>query len=336
MTDQRTSDEIRLIDFLRGELSPQERQEVLERLDADDGFRRVHDDIANALEAMRLSGEIDPPEGLVEATIARIGRVRRTEALLAKEEARRPAIWPTFSLRELTAVAAAVILMAAILVPSVRQARRLAGIGQCASQVGQIGSGLLAYANANDDSLPGVDSSERRWLPRDGQSAFSNSNALFKLVRFGYTSPTVFRCPAHGKGSFVVQAGMTDFPADRYISYSYQHTRGPRKLTLSDPVLAAVAEHMVILADSTPIFVDGKFRREKVRFAVSENHRSTGQNVLYLDMHVNWVKSPTVGVHGDNIFLVRGKVDYRGDEAPAEPTDTFLLPTFSGGRLSRR
>jgi hypothetical protein len=43
-----------------------------------------------------------------------------------------------------------------------------------------------------------------------------------------------------------------------------------------------------------------------------------------------------VGVDGDNIFLVQGKEEYDGTEAPANATDSFLLPAWSGDSDTRK
>jgi len=332
MPDRKTDDEKVLIDFLRGELTPAEARNVQQRLAGDESFRRLNDDLVNTFAAMKLCPDSQPPEDLVEMTMARIRQVRRTEALLAKEESRRLSLRPTFSLRELTGIAAAMILMAVIFIPMVRQRQKRAVAGRCASNAAQIGTGILAYANANDEYLPGIDSPCKRWLATGGADAFSNSSALYKLIRCGYASPLVFSCPAGGSGSFQVKAGMSDFPDGKFIGYSYQHTRGPQGFRRSDPAVLAVADRMAILADSTPLFVRGRFRPERIRNAVSENHGGAGQNVLYLDSHVEWVERPTVGVRQDNIFLVEGLLEYRGDEVPSGPTDSFLLPAFSDSR----
>lgn len=329
MTDQKASDEMILMDFLRDELSPQDRQQVADRLSRDESFRKLRGDIANTFAAISLAPEAQPPDDLIQNTMARVHQVQRTEALLAKEESRRISARATFSLRELTTVAAAVIVMAVVLIPSIRRARQLATISKCASNIGQIGAAILAYSNDNDDYLPAAAAANGHWLPTGGAAAISNSAALYKLIRGGYVSNRAFRCPAGGDGTFHVQAEMTDFPADRFISYSYQHSLGPEALRTSDRRVARVADKMVILADSTPLFTGGRFRPEKLRRLVSENHAGQGQNVLYLDMSVGWADSPDVGVGKDNIFLVRGITKYRGDERPADPTDTFLLPTFS-------
>lgn len=330
MSNQKVNDQALLVDFLRGELTEQKRSEVVARLDRDDEFRKTRDDIVNTFKAIDLAPELDPPEQLVKTTVARIAQARQTEALLAKEEARRRPLMPTMSLRELAGVAAAVLLIASVLIPSVRHAHQLQLAGRCSANVGQIGAGLLAYANDNDDYLPSADGPRSRWLAAPGADAFSNSAALYKLIRLGYVPPTAFRCPAVScRGTFRATADMHDFPKGEFISYSYQHSRCPRPLRRSIPNLVTVADKMVILGDSTPLFADGQSTCKRMDNTVSRNHGRRGQNVLYLDMHVSWAKSADVGVGGNNIFLIDGIKNYRGDETPSLVTDTFLLPTFS-------
>jgi hypothetical protein len=185
------------------------------------------------------------------------------------------------------------------------------------------------YANSNAEALPSAGGLGPRWLPGN-ERAVSNSSALFKLLGSRYAPQLVFICPANETGRpFQVTGGMTDFPGAKNIHYSYQHAVGERDLTYSNPALAAVATTMVILSDSTPFYRNGTFQTEHAANACSENHGRTGQNVLYLDMHVGWASKPSVGVNGNNIFLAEGIYDYCGDERPQGPTDTFLLPAYS-------
>jgi hypothetical protein len=58
--------------------------------------------------------------------------------------------------------------------------------------------------------------------------------------------------------------------------------------------------------------------------------------VLYLDWGVKWREGAEVGVNDDNIFLVQGKEDYDGTEEPANATDSFLLPAWSGDTDTRK
>jgi competence protein ComGC len=267
------------------------------------------------------------PEGLAARTVSLIQQRQRVEALIAREESARPASRPMFSLRELAAVAAVLVMLATIFVPSIRQAHRVAQVNECAANVGQIGSAMLSFANDHNDQLPGVDGTSARWLPSGNEPAVSNSSALFKLVRDGYASPVVFQCPALGGRSFAVQAGFMDFPAGQYIHYSYQYSLGHG--SLSRGTLRSADESMAILADSTPLFADGQFHPADLTATASENHDRAGQNVLYVSGQVRWASEPDVGVNGDNIFLADGVSEYHGTESPAGQTDTFLLPNYS-------
>jgi hypothetical protein len=335
MTEQRRQDEALLMDFLAGRCT-EAAQDIHRRLERDSRFRALHDDIANALAGMRLAPELEPPADLAARAMERIDRHHRTEALVAREELHHRGFFrPTFSLRELAAAAVAAVVLVAVFLPSMYQARRQAAANLCASHQGQLGAGISLYAEANNGFLPAASAPQGRWLPADGQGAASNSSGPFKLVSAGYVPPVTFQCPAVSGGSpagFALQAGMNDFPTGKFINYSYQHTLGGGGICLSNPILAKVAQDMAILADETPMFVDGRFRPDHLNAPASPNHSGSGQNVLYLDMHSQWADGPAVGVGGDHIYLVKGINNYRGDEAPSEPTDSFLLPSYTGGK----
>ena len=329
MNEPSRQDEMLLIDYLLGRTDEPSAGEVRRRLEADPEFRRLHSDLQNTLKALGRSADVEPPEDLVDRTMARIRSARQTEALLVQQGLSRRGGWPTFSLRELGAIAAAALLLVAIFVPAVRQSKSRTLLNECYSNVGQIGSALQTFANEHH-SLPASAAQRQRWLAREQEPAVSNSVALFRLVRSEYASPVRFQCPAVGGGSFVAQAGMVDFPAGRFINYSYQHAMGSEWMRANAGVsLAGVARQMAILADATPVFCNGRFDRDRVHAPVSDNHARTGQNVLYLDMHVDWTEQPTVGVNGNNIYLAEGILDYSGDEAPVNVTDSFLLPAYS-------
>jgi prepilin-type processing-associated H-X9-DG protein len=224
------------------------------------------------------------------------------------------------------------MIMAAVFIPSMREARRNGLITDCRSNMGQIGTALESFSSANNGQLPVADLSKRRWLFQSPEAA-SNSAALFQLVQHGYIKPPVFQCPAVGGPSFAVKGGMVDFPAPEYVNYSYQHSLGGKALCLNDPCRSGVEPQMAILADATPVFDGGAFHPDRANDQVaSVNHDGRGQNVLFLDWHVDWAQKPTVGVGDNNIFLVDNVYTYKGDEAPASPKDSFLLPAYSGLR----
>ena len=331
MTNREPTDELELVDFVLGRCEAKRQEAVRDRLARDEGFAAHHRDVANTLAALALLGECDPPDDLLQRTMARIRQKRQTDALLAREELSAPPRRATFSLRELGAVAVVAGVLGCVFLPAIWRASQLAGAGRCAARAGQIGSALTAFANANDDCLPAAGRG-RRWF---GSSSEGGTSAgLFKLVSAGYAPPAAFRCPARDgedDDGFEVRSGMVDFPSARSVGYSYQHTFGANVLRRSHPALAAVAESMAILADETPVFPQGGQRVVRLRATVgnSHNHGGTGQNVLYLDMHVAWVHTPAAGVMGNNIYVAEGVKVYTGFEVPTGPTDTFLLPAYT-------
>ena len=330
MTDSHQDDLALLIDFVLGQCPAQLADQVRGRLTEEPEFQELHDSVADCFAAISLAPDYEPPPGLAERTVAGIRQKQRVDALITREEAARPTARRVFSLRELTTVAAVLLILAAVFIPSVRQAQYAALTNQCESNVGRIGAAMLAYANENDDFLPGVQGSPTQWLADGQQPAASNSAALFKLVKGEYVSPVVFQCPAVGGGSFAVQAGFVDFPASQYVSYSYQHTIGHNSLCRED--LKNVADDMAILADSTPVFEGGRFSPDRLKASASKNHKRRGQNVLYLDGSVRWSTDASAGVGGDNIFLASGVYEYDGDERPTGATDTFLLPNYTANK----
>jgi prepilin-type processing-associated H-X9-DG protein len=63
---------------------------------------------------------------------------------------------------------------------------------------------------------------------------------------------------------------------------------------------------------------------EELKKLMSTNHRGRGQNVLYCDGSVEYVKDRIIS--GDDIFTVDGVNTYTGLEIPAGENDIFLAP----------
>ncbi|MDY7010407.1 MAG: hypothetical protein SVV80_06595 [Planctomycetota bacterium] len=318
-------DEQLLIDFVLGQCGESAAEDVRRRIETDGEFALLHEGVSRTFAALELCQAPNPPEGLSDRTLARVTSADRDEAIHAVLSAGSGTFLPRFSIRGLSAFAAAALILIGILLPSIRQAHRLAQRSLCANNVWDVGAGLNHYANENNGDFPSSPAVTEVWLVRPGSEHASNSSALFLLVRGGHASPEVFQCPSAGGRTFTASAGMTDFPSPQSINYSYQYSLNvPVRRDL--PNMAAVSGQMVIFADATPVFTGGTFSPDCTRRTVSRNHPDGGQNVLYLDTHVNWVTDCRVGVGGDNIWLVEGVSDYTGKEKPTSPTDTFLLP----------
>jgi prepilin-type processing-associated H-X9-DG protein len=186
------------------------------------------------------------------------------------------------------------------------------------------------------------------------------SASLFLLVRAGRVSPELFVCPRDkGTTAFqpekygIVAAGLNalwDFGPDpaRHCSYAYHMPYGPYRLTTSSEPGMAVA------ADRNP-WIDGPRQKagqfslfkpdiapfngtsEEARRGNSQVHRTKvyhqdGQNVLYLDGHVEFARRASCGFEDDNAYTfwdgsdnVRGLPPKPYASQPANKFDSLLV-----------
>jgi hypothetical protein len=329
MSPNPSRDEELLIAWLMGQATGDEAREVQDRLAREEPLRATKANIERTFAAMDLLPDREPPADLVARTVTRVALIRQGEKYIARQETARPWAGGTFNLRELVTVGVCVLLLVAVFVPSLRQARTKAFENQCAANMGQIGVGLATYAGDNREYLPSVMNEKSQWLRAGGQPSVSNSAALFRLVRADMAQAPLFQCPQQGGQTFAVRPGMEDFPGAAYVHYSYQHTQSPEGPLRRDHYSPREAEGMAILADQNPAFVDGQFDPRGVNAATSPNHGAEGQNVLYLNSSVRFAKQPDVGLNNDNIFLAGSLANYHGDELPTSRTDAFLLPAYT-------
>ncbi len=280
----------------------------------------------------------EPSALVIQKTMAAVNSAAKTRMLLDREAAA-PAgtLRPTFTLKELGALAALLFIGVALLLPAVNRARLMGQDNACQAQAGQIGVGLAKYATEHNGNLPAIAAGQASWMI-DGQAptTISNSRNLWMLIQGRYVPLHVFQCPEQGALQQAPEgpqtAALVNFPSTRFIDYSYQYAVNSRPLQITGESLpAGAAGSMVILADSNPVFADGRFdpaRLSNVDKQISPNHGGRNQSVLYLDLHSTIASRADVGVNHDNIWTAEGVSTYHGTEGPAQATDSFLLPSF--------
>jgi len=183
----------------------------------------------------------------------------------------------------------------------------------------------------------------------------SNTASLWLLVRTQSASVDLFVCPStnHDYDSSVVDpSDVYDFRSANYISYSYQNVAGSYTLTSTS---ATQPTRMAVMADANPQREDHFSRSEalveetgltypeheetsawnrqleesdgiqNVYQLNSPNHKYQGQNVLYLDGHVEWKVHPYCGYRFDNIWVKRKKGE---DESDIRANDFDTITKF--------
>jgi len=186
-----------------------------------------------------------------------------------------------------------------------------------------------------------------------GQATISSS--LFLLVKYGGLSPELFVCWKDKRTSafwpkkhgIAVEelAGVWDFgpnPAE-HCSYAYHMPFSQYSLKTS------VGPSVPVAADRNP-WIDGPWRKagefsqftsnyapfkgspEEARQGNSKSHGCDGQNVLFIDTHVEFAKWASCGLEDDNIYTswdgdnkMRGVPPKAYESLPAHELDSLLV-----------
>lgn len=193
-------------------------------------------------------------------------------------------------------------------------------------------------------------------------SHVSISASLYLLVRYAEVPPKSFLCEGTNRKS--PEKGVTEFKAGLYrttnpkaelidfwdfgpnptkhCSYAYQMVHGASRLTI------AASPGFAIAADRNP-WMDSPYAKargfsafrpeiapyngtsEQAKRGNTFRHEGEGQNVLFLDCHVDFEKRSYCALDEDNIYTswdgqdkIRGVLPKLGS-APADPLDSLLV-----------
>jgi prepilin-type processing-associated H-X9-DG protein len=211
-------------------------------------------------------------------------------------------------------------------------ARQLSRQYQCNAQLGGLFQSLTNYKADNDGQMPALATAPGQpwWkVGYQGPENFSNTRRMWVLVKKGYAGPNDFLCPARKTDcQFSCNPkDYNDFPKRKLVTYSFRI--GCPKSGSAD------VGRRVIIADLNPIFEvlpapSDSTLIVKLSDALlkqnSPNHSGRGQNVLFCDGSVQFIKIRHTDVSLDDIFTLQNTNTYQGTELPASEADAFLAP----------
>ena len=121
-----------------------------------------------------------------------------------------------FTLVELLVVIGIIAVLIAILVPVLSKARDQANRTACLSNLRELGSAMLMYANAHKDKLPNMN-------PPQTASDYDATNAvLVAMNRDHVKSPAVFRCPSdQDPAPGAIETADYSLPNSARVSYDF-------------------------------------------------------------------------------------------------------------------
>jgi hypothetical protein len=267
---------------------------------------------------------------LVERTLTAVAQTRQTETAAAATDGGLDAGHGlSIRWRDLTAVAAMLLITMSLALPMLNQNKHQARLLACQANLATAGMGFGRYAGDHGGALPSVEAhtGDTWWdtnaFNKDG-STRSNSAHYYLLIRTGYVTADRMACASDPNKPRVVRitTNVRDFADRESIPFSYANLFAQHKPTWTGP-------KRVILVDRNPLFVTtdkGKLAPSATD-VLSPRHAELGvQNTLFNDGSVIAMDAPTLD-DGDNIWHLQDHDGaYTGNEIPLDELDDFLVP----------
>ena len=323
-----------LFDYCIGLTSQKETTEAEALISTHNEAAEIHSKLKAAIAPLECVQSETCPDELAQRTVQRLIQLANVRAPIKQAEkvVIKTQFWRNFS--KITAIAASIMFIPAILIPSLSYGRYHYRKQLCQRQLGNISRSIDQYSNDYDGNLPAVaTNTDEPWceVGYQGKENLSNTRNMFNLIKLGYSkNPDDFVCSGRRQKQFnpfkISQVNNhNDFPSRKHITYSF-------RIMCNPPIKKSMLRGQPLMADCNPVFENASEDKSEVRLNKelsthnSINHDRRGQNVLFCDGHVEFLKTRHVGIPQDDIFTLQNINVYRGIERPSCTSDSFLAP----------
>jgi len=332
-----------LFDYCIGLTSEEQTAEAEALISASKEAAEIHSKLKAALTPLDILEPEPCPDDLAEGTIWRLNNAARSsqlrlQQLLADEQTREVAaksrLW--WNLGKTVAAAAVILIAVGIWFAPLNFARQKYWQHRCQMQLSRIFQGINNYSSDHNGRLPAVAAATGSpwWkVGYQGKENQSNTRHIWLLVRGGYVNPADFVCPGRREGRAIqfdaLQAkNYSDFPGRKYVTYSF-------RIMCPGSEEESLLGQKILISDLNPLFErlprdysnSLKIKLTKDLLTLNSiNHSRCGQNVLFGDGSVRFIKKRHTNLSDDDIFTLQDTDVYQGVEVPAYESDAFLAP----------
>lgn len=332
-----------LFDHCIGLTSQEQNLEVKVLISSNDEAAEIYSKIKAALAPLETVQPEPCPDDLAERTILRLNNLARSsqlqlQQLLAGEQARGVAIKAPFwhKLGKIATAAAVLLIAWGTFQTSSNYARQRYYQNRCQAQLGGIFRGFTNYMADYDGKMPAVATTAGApwWkVGYQGTENYSNTRRVWLLVKGDYVDQAIFVCPGV-RPKITIRLTPSeiqqhkDFPYREQISYSFR-IYCPMSAKKVSPSLKALMSDMNTLFEKLPRDYSRPLRIELNKDLLtlnSINHNRRGQNILFDDGYVDFLKERRIGITADDPFTLQNTNIYDGTEYPDCEDDFFIAP----------
>jgi hypothetical protein len=307
-----------LVGYLLGALDMAEQQDVEDALQDDRQLRRQLEVLAFRLQPLEACRHVEPPAGLSDRTCQAVAESQGLVSLAAQDAFSgrdAPSGRRNWTLVDTLFSSGLILVLAMLLFPAILNSRYMADLRSCQDNLRQIGSAMRQYSDLNHGYFPVI--------PGKGKLSVAGSYAPI-LVSSGYMDGRqMVYCPAVQNTNNWVSvepltedlladsAGQAEAESPRQLYGDYGYNPGHMRDGDYHPHRNLQRGYFPVVAD-----VAGSTGSQRA----SANHAGFGQNVLFEDGSVRFLRNPQTSTNDLLYLSERGRM-----ELGRNPEDSVIL-----------